>query len=155
MARKFKNYEKGLFPSFKFLSDKAVIIQAWKKSHEYIRRHNWYSDTLELDFSCIDLENLYLEISEIFSTSKWRHYKPTPLRLVPAPKSNDNWKIDSRKFIPPTDLSIRPLAHISIKDQTIAMMFLMCLANIFENLQKKPSQFFQLHIFQTELQLKN
>lgn len=141
MARKFEIYKNGLLPLFKFLSDKAVIVQAWKKSHEYIRRHNWYSDTLDLDFSCIDLENLYLEISDIFSTDKWKNYSPTPLRLVPAPKPNENWKINSGKFIPPADLSIRPLAHISIKDQTIAMMFLMCLANIFENLQKKPAEY--------------
>ena len=37
MGRAFPGYEGGLRPEFRFLKDKAVIIQAWKKAHEYIR----------------------------------------------------------------------------------------------------------------------
>ena len=68
MGRKFPGYEQGLKPEFRFLSDKAVIVQAWKKAHEYIRRHNWYSDTLDLDVSCVQLDALYEEIHSLFST---------------------------------------------------------------------------------------
>ena len=37
MGRQFPGYEGGLRPEFRFLKGKAVIIQAWKKAHEYIR----------------------------------------------------------------------------------------------------------------------
>ena len=40
MGRVFPGYEGGLRPEFRFLKDKAVIIQARKKVHEYIRAHN-------------------------------------------------------------------------------------------------------------------
>ena len=35
MGRVFPGYEGGLRPEFRFLKDKAVIIQVWKKAHEY------------------------------------------------------------------------------------------------------------------------
>lgn len=40
VGRAFPGYEGGLRPEFRFLMDKAVIIQAWKKAYEYIRAHN-------------------------------------------------------------------------------------------------------------------
>lgn len=46
-----------LAPHGRSLSDVVVLAQAWKKSHEFIRRHNWYADMLELDSSTVDLED--------------------------------------------------------------------------------------------------
>ncbi|WP_041687215.1 hypothetical protein [Cupriavidus necator] len=45
-----------LAPTVALLSDKVVLAQAWKKTHTYIRKHNWFADTLELDTSAVDLE---------------------------------------------------------------------------------------------------
>ena len=141
MGRVFPKYKGGLRPEFQFLSDKAVIVQAWKKAHEYIRRHNWYSDTLELDESCVQLEKLYVEIKDIFSSpTKAQEYSPSEMRLVPAPKAadEDQWEIENDQYVIPGNLDFRPLAHLKIRDQTIAVMFMMCLANIIENRQGRP-----------------
>jgi hypothetical protein len=43
-------------PKGEKLADVVVLAQAWKKSHTFIRRHNWYADVLELDVSTVDLE---------------------------------------------------------------------------------------------------
>lgn len=142
MGRKFPGYEQGLKPEFKFLSDKAVIVQAWKKAHEYIRRHNWYSDTLDLDVSCIELDALYEEIHSLFSAERYKRYRPDPMRVIPAPKSCSGWTIEDGQFVCDEEkLSLRPLAHLTIKDQTISMLFLMCLANIIENRQGRPIRY--------------
>lgn len=142
MGRIFPGYEGGLKPEFRFLNDKAVIIQAWKKAHEYIRAHNWYSDNLELDLSCIQLEELCGEIQALFSTNAWRDYRPAPMRVVPAPKAaSKEWVITDASIAPPKDFGIRPLAHLSIKDQTIAVMFMCCLANLIETRQKSVSDY--------------
>lgn len=93
MGRKFPGYEKGLRPEFGFLRDKAVIIQAWKKAHEYIRRHNWYSDTLEIDVSCIQLEHLLEEVLALFPEDGELKYRPDSMRIIPAPKSSGGWSV--------------------------------------------------------------
>ena len=138
MGREFKNYKGGLRPSFRFLSDKAVIIQAWKKAHEYMRRHNWYSDNFELDCSCIDLEELLLDIQSCFADSANVRYNPDPSRVVPAPKTCSGWNLGSEEFKAPENFSLRPLAHLTVRDQVVAMMFLMCLANTIERRQGPP-----------------
>ena len=141
MGRAFANYKDGLRPSFKFLSDKAVIIQAWKKAHEYMRRHNWYSDNFELDCSCINLEELLLDIQSCFKNPDDVQYVPSPARVVPAPKSSSGWKLDEDDFVVPEEFSIRPLAHLAVRDQVVAMMFLMCLANTVEKRQGPPRRY--------------
>ena len=143
MGRKFPGYENGLRPEFGFLRDKAVIVQAWKKAHEYIRRHNWYSDTLELDVSCIRLEHLFEEVLALFPENGELKYRPDSMRIVPAPKSSGGWSVQGSalKNDNPDELGIRPLAHLSIRDQTVSMMLLMCLANIIENRQGQPVKF--------------
>ena len=138
MGREFVNYKGGLKPSFRFLSDKAVIIQAWKKAHEYMRRHNWYSDNFELDCSCINLEELLLDIQSCFKSPNDVRYMPIPARVVPAPKACSGWKLDEDDFVVPDGFSIRPLAHLAVRDQVVAMMFLMCLANTIEKRQGPP-----------------
>ena len=38
-----------LEPRLDLLRQEYVLVQAWKKTASYIRYHNWFSDTLELD----------------------------------------------------------------------------------------------------------
>ena len=83
---RFSKYNPSLSPDIEYLSDRAVIIQAWKKSHEYIRRHNWYSENLELDISCICLEKFCDDLCTVFTRSNRTSFRPTPMRVVPAPK---------------------------------------------------------------------
>ena len=112
-----------LAPRLEYLSDLPVLAQAWKKTHNYIRHHNWYADTLELDCSAINLEARLREWGEVITGNK---YCPEPLRLVPAPK-NAKWMFssevedESKAWRPvENDQVLRPLAHMNIQDQTIA-----------------------------------
>ena len=45
-----------LAPRLDLLSAEHVLVPAWKKAHDYIRYHNWYSDVLECDLTNADLE---------------------------------------------------------------------------------------------------
>ena len=45
-----------LKPTIDHLSDEVIIAQAWKKTHTYMRAHNWYADTLALDISALGIE---------------------------------------------------------------------------------------------------
>lgn len=78
-----EKYE-SLAPQATYLSDEVVLAQAWKKSHTYIRRHNWYADMLELDGSTIDLEQ---QLSLWSADIQREDFAPEMLRLVPAPKN--------------------------------------------------------------------
>lgn len=161
-----KEYLK-LAPHGKNLADVVVLAQAWKKSHQFIRRHNWYADVLELDVSTIDLENRLTCWGQEVSKADFR---PQDLLLVPAPK-NAKWEfrpatpgnlleldIDALGSVPTFDdwrpvlttkknekndsdnaifcaQNLRPLAHISIRDQTLATAVMMCLAEAVETAQ--------------------
>ena len=35
-----------LSPQSDLLAQEYVLVQAWKKAHDYIRWHNWYADVL-------------------------------------------------------------------------------------------------------------
>ncbi len=138
-----------LLPTTEHLCQPYVLAQAWKKSVSYIRRHNWYSDPLELDLSAVDVPE-YIE--KIQSQLIDGTYKPKPLRLVPAPKSqpsritkgeNDTYvwlpeaKTDSNK----TEWDkLRPLAHIALPDQVVCTAIMMCLADSIEAAQHDPSK---------------
>lgn len=133
---------KQLKPTLDYLSDPVVLAQAWKKSHSYIRSHNWYADTLELDASTFNLEENIQSWSEELKTQT---YKPSPMRLVPAPKG-DVWgfkkEIGEWSWKPQKSNgseALRPLAHISIKDQTIATAIMMCVADAIETIQGATS----------------
>lgn len=82
-----------LKPSIEYLTDEVVIAQAWKKTHAYMRSHNWYADTLALDISALGLES---------NASSWggqvakENFKPYEMELVPAPKSQ-KWIVDDKK----------------------------------------------------------
>ncbi|WP_175924348.1 RNA-directed DNA polymerase [Burkholderia latens] len=158
-----------LAPRGENLADVVVLAQAWKKSHAFIRRHNWYADVLELDASTIDLEDRLVHWGGEVCRADFR---PQDLLLVPAPK-NTKWEfrptpevtslddlldvdIDSFGSEPTFDdwgpkaavteqsaannvdssgQKLRPLAHLSIRDQTLATAVMMCLAEAVETAQ--------------------
>ncbi len=128
------------------------MAQAWKKSHTYIRSHNWYADTLELDCSVINLESLLRDWAQQIGEGT---YRPAEIRLVPAPKT-DSWtyfedSLDSNRWkwgpkprngectaegLRISDSKeLRPLAHVNIQDQTVATAIMMCLADAVETAQ--------------------
>jgi predicted amidohydrolase len=127
-----------LRPDFELLTDEVVISQAWKKTHGYMRTHNWYADTLALDVSALGIEQNSAIWSKALSRGK---FALNPLELVPAAKSEE-WILDAnlgwvpkevktRKAKPP----IRPLAHLTVRDQTWATAAMMCLADAVESAQ--------------------
>src|SRR3546814_9955952 len=73
------------------LSQEYVLVQAWKKAASYIRYHNWFSDTLELDRAAADLPRFVSRLSARLRSGK---YETDELKLVPAPKSQ-RWHIDA------------------------------------------------------------
>lgn len=127
-----------LAPRAEYLYDKVILAQAWKKSHAYVRKHNWYADTLELDCSAVTLDALLdLWSSELRSGE----YRPAPVRLVPAPKNgvwvfnperDGGWGPRSKED---QKTALRPLAHIGIRDQTIATAVMLTLADCIESAQ--------------------
>ena len=131
-----EKYQK-LRPEIEYLSDEVIIAQAWKKTHKYMRTHNWYADTLALDISALGLEG---------NSASWakgvekEDFTPYPLELVPAAKS-EQWIIDQQGWKPskPGGRSdkppIRPLAHLTIRDQTLASAVMLCLADAVETAQ--------------------
>ncbi len=131
-----------LKPELRYLSDHVVLAQAWKKTHSYIRSHNWYADTLELDASAVNLQaNVQKWSNEISALA----YQPSPMKMVLAPKS-DHWNFykDKDQWIwgPEPKLNqknipkeLRPLAHINIQDQTIGTAIMLCLADAIETAQ--------------------
>lgn len=134
-----------LAPKVDHLSDVVVLAQAWKKSHAYIGRHNWYADTLELDCSAIDLDR---RLDDWHSSLVQGTYTPAPCWLVPAPKSAP-WIFSSDipggwgpKPSPSSDdveempsNVLRPIAHLGIREQTVATAVMLCLANCIESAQ--------------------
>lgn len=76
-----------LFPRRVILQDEVVLAQAWKKTHTFIRQHNWYADTLELDASAVCLASNLSAWSQAIADGT---YKTAPAWLVPAPK----WALD-------------------------------------------------------------
>ena len=146
MATAHLDYE-NLTPRHEYLTDEAVLVQAWKKSHEYLRRHSWYADCLELDVSAVTLEDRIANWSELLSPECYRSHSPSPMQMVPAPKTcgweikttngTDYWQ-PKRKERGGPPLQFRPLAHLGIRDQTLATACMLCLANIVETAQGEP-----------------
>jgi len=133
-----------LKPTIDHLADEVVVTQAWKKTHSYMRTHNWYADTLALDVSALGLEsNAALWAKNITSSKSIL----TKLKLIPAAKS-EKWVVDKNKgWIAESLLNkngnikrnqkppIRPLAHLSVRDQTWATSLMLCLADAVETAQ--------------------
>jgi hypothetical protein len=140
-----KDKYETIFPQKKYLCDEVILAQAWKKTHSYIRRHNWYADVLELDSSTIDLENKLEEWAEQLNNGT---YKVDTMRLILAPKNKpwyfsnesenefDSWspRMDGKET-EGFELNLRPLAHLTIRDQTLATAVMLCLADAIETAQ--------------------
>lgn len=127
-----------LTPNLELLRQEYVLVQAWKKTASYIRYHNWYSDTLELDRITVNLPDFIAELSD--SLAEPELWENDLLRIVPAPKSQ-RWGLTSEKTWLPkkgTKVPLRPLAHVSIKDQVVATAVMLCLANRVETIQGDP-----------------
>lgn len=128
-----------LAPRTSLLQDVVVLAQAWKKAHTYVRRHNWYADTLELDCSAFDLDT---KLGQWSNELKKGSYRPNAAWLVPAPK-NGAWGFGDRfpggwGARPAEDDSrpvLRPLAHLGIREQTVATAAMLCLADCIESAQ--------------------
>lgn len=125
-----------LKPTIEYLCDEVVIAQAWKKTHGYIRAFNWYADTLALDVSALGIE----ENAYSWGRQLREGRKLYPLELVPAAKS-ETWVFDKEGWHP-TDESkrkdkapLRPLAHLTIRDQTWASSAMLCLSDAVETVQ--------------------
>lgn len=127
-----------LEPSLDLLSEQHVLVQAWKKTTSYIRDHSWYADTLELDMSAARLPEFIEKLQhELRNGQNWVN---DPVRIVPAPKSH-SWKISNDGSWQPVNgnkdaaKNLRPLAHVSLRDQVIATAAMMCLADRVETEQ--------------------
>lgn len=135
-------YDK-LCPQVEILQDQVVLAQAWKKTHTFIRRHNWYADVLELDASGICLLSNLAAWSDAIASGE---YETSPAWLVPAPK-NGAWcfkdAIDGGwqpRIVSGEELPVlRPLAHIGIREQTVATAVMLCLADCIETAQGDTS----------------
>lgn len=131
-----------LLPRLDLLSAEHVLVPAWKKAHDYIRQHNWYSDVLECDLTNADLEKRLNAIAEsIRSTDELR---AQPLRLVLAPKSQA-WNVIKGEWKPaggPASVAprLRPLSHVSVRDQIIATAFMLLFADAIETRQGDPRE---------------
>ena len=136
-------------PSYNFLTpvvqnllDPAILVQAWKKAHAYIRSHSWYADSLELDISSLRLHQLVSEWSKLLTPERAKSFQPDDMRLVPAPKTHtwsmeDSWK--PTKESDTDEVKLRPLAHLTIRDQTLSMAVLICFADLVETIQGDPT----------------
>lgn len=129
---------KILAPNLELLSNEYVLIQAWKKTASYIRRYNWFSDTLDLDRVAVNLPIFIDQLRERLQS--WEDWEPHPLRFIPAPKSQ-TWKIDDDKWVPDdSEIKLRPLAHVSLADQVVATALMLCLADRIETIQGDPNK---------------
>lgn len=133
----------NLHPRAKILQDEVVLAQAWKKTHTFIRRHNWYADVLELDASGVCLSENLAKWSKEIATGD---YETSAAWLVPAPKnglwffrpeSEGGWqpRLAEEEQVP----VLRPLAHIGVREQTVATAVMLCLADCIESIQGNPS----------------
>lgn len=128
-------------PDIDGLQQEYILVQAWKKTASFIRYHNWFSDTLELDRAAVNLPEFLQRVKDrILNTSDPIN---DPLRMVPAPKSQA-WEIsDTGEWRPKRRTNaaaeIRPLAHVSLVDQVVATAMMLCLADRAETAQGDPS----------------
>lgn len=129
-----------------YLTDPLLMALAWKRAHNYIRTTNWYADNFELDKSSLFLADK----SKSWTAEIKSGLSLAPLQLVPAPKTCE-WVFEPSGAEQCLDwqpknadsLSLRPLAHIGIKEQTFFTLLLMCLANKVETEQGDPATDFK------------
>ena len=128
--------ESRLKPSLTDATAEYVLVQAWKKTSAYIRYHNWFADTLELDQATANLPDFLKALSNEMLSGEWTS---DPIRLVPAPKSQ-SWGIVKGRWRPSggNPVKLRPLAHVSLRDQVAATATMLCLADRIETAQGDP-----------------
>lgn len=133
---------KSLSPTLETLRKEYVLVQAFKKTVSYIRNHNWFVDVLELDLATVDYTSFLTTLQEDLGRST--DWKSRNARLVPAPKSGP-WVISKDGKWQPKEnddgniqAELRPLAHIPLRDQVVAMAIMLCLADEVETLQGDP-----------------
>ncbi|WP_272575888.1 reverse transcriptase domain-containing protein [Providencia sp. PROV273] len=153
-----KKYNK-LLPTKDFLSDEVILLNAWKKSQQHIRTISSYADYFDLDKSALELDTRIFNISQGLKKKK---LQLSHLKLIPAPKSYP-WEFVKTNLLGEIDpngpklswrpiqqseseknnkiplIPMRPLAHISIEDQTLFTALMMLLANKTETIQGDPS----------------
>ncbi|WP_141688639.1 RNA-directed DNA polymerase [Bradyrhizobium paxllaeri] len=126
-----------LEPKLNLLSQEYVLVQAWKKTSAYIRYHNWFADTLELDRTAADLPRFIRRLARRLRTGR---YELGELSIVPAPKSHP-WSISKDGKWRPLNrrqVKIRPLAQVPLADQVVATAILLCLSERVETTQGNP-----------------
>ena len=127
-----------LSPNLDCLRQEYVLVQAWKKTSNYIRYHNWYSDTLALDRATSNLPEFIAELKERLEVPE--QWESDPLRLVLAPKSQKWCVSEDQKWEPAErgddNIQMRPLVHVSLRDQVVATALMLCLANKVETAQQ-------------------
>jgi len=132
-----------LTPSLDDLRLECVLMQAWKKTASYLRTHSWYADTLGIDYQSLRIPAFLAEIQQ--SIGSYEDWKPEPLGLIPAPKSQ-RWCIDdsddSGNWVPQgkesCEKKLRPLAHVALRDQVVATAIMLCLADRVETRMNDP-----------------
>jgi predicted amidohydrolase len=134
--KQIAEHYRSLKPTIKYFADEVVIAQAWKKTHGYIRSFNWYADTLALDVSALNIEDNSKEWAEQIKQGNTLNL----LELVPAAKS-EAWLFDENGWHPKAvekreaKSPLRPLAHLTVRDQTWASAAMLCLADAVETAQ--------------------
>lgn len=124
-----------------YLTDPILLALSWKRAHGYVRSLNWYANNFELDAPSLFLqENCKAWTDDL----RGKRVDLKQLELVPAPKANrwgfvkpvhgkeEETEDKSCLIWQPADgevLSLRPLAHIGIKEQTYFTLLMSCLAN--------------------------
>ena len=119
------------------LSSEYVLVQAFKKTVSYIRYHNWFADSIELDKASADLPNFLENLAKNIMSGRW---EASPLHLVMAPKSHEWHWTEEEGWWPAKgqEVKLRPIAHVSLEDQVLATAIMLCLANRVETLQGDP-----------------
>ena len=129
-----------LNPSLEDLRLECVLMQAWKKTSSYLRAHNWYADALAIDFQSLRIPAFLAEIQEAIDA--YADWTPEPLELVPAPKTQRWYFDDQGNWIPQPkqdyQKKLRPLAHVSLRDQVVATAIMLCLADRVETRMNDP-----------------
>ncbi len=129
-----------LNPSLEDLRLECVLMQAWKKTSTYLRTHSWYADTLGIDYQALRIPSLIAELRD--ALGEYANWTPEPLEFVPAPKTQ-RWYFDDRgDWVPRPNQDyqkrLRPLAHVSLRDQVIATAIMLCLADRVETRMGDP-----------------
>ena len=126
-----------LQPRLGFLQREEVLVQAWKKASAHIRYHNWFSDTLELDWTSVNLPQFLGGISSTLQSPEI--WQSDPIRLILAPKTQPGWETTATSdWKPPRNVRLRPLAHVTLRDQVVATAIMQCLADRVETRQGDP-----------------